>query len=206
MNITLKRSLFNPFEFISDYKALLIGVTAILLTGVAGYFNSVHLDGPIDLHIGSPAPMYIFIMEGIADWLVLSLLLYVMGLMVSSTSIRFIDIIGTQSMARWPMLIAVLSSFIAPVEDFGKYIEWKFLHTGEPVAISTMGMVLVTVHIVLVLACVVWMVALMYKAYSISCNIKGAKAIITFIIALLISEVAIKLMLSFIFNRTILPV
>jgi hypothetical protein len=36
------------------------------------------------------------------------------------------------------------------------------------------------------------MVALMYKAYTVSCNIKGSKAIITFIISLIGAEVLSK--------------
>ena len=36
---------------------------------------------------------------------------------------------------------------------------------------------------------IIWMVALMYLAYTVSCNAKGAKAIVTFIIALIIAAV-----------------
>jgi hypothetical protein len=205
MNLTLKRSLFNPFEFISDYKALLIGLAAMLLTAVAGYFNSVHLDGPIDLHIGMEAPFHIYLIEAALDWLVLSLLLYAAGLLVSSSSIRFIDILGMQSMARWPLLIAVLSSFLAPMDDLNKYIEWKLLQSGEPVELGAGAMIMIALSMIITLACIVWMIALMYKAYSISCNIKGAKAIITFIIALLLSTVLVKLALSYVFDAVILP-
>jgi hypothetical protein len=35
----------------------------------------------------------------------------------------------------------------------------------------------------------VWMVALMYRAYSVSCNTKGGKAIGSFIAALIIAEI-----------------
>ena len=41
-----------------------------------------------------------------------------------------------------------------------------------------------------------WTVVLMYKAYSVSCNIKGAKAIVSFIIGLIIAEVLSKVALS----------
>jgi hypothetical protein len=36
---------------------------------------------------------------------------------------------------------------------------------------------------------IVWMVALMYNAYSVSANLKGQKGILSFIAALLISEI-----------------
>jgi hypothetical protein len=40
-----------------------------------------------------------------------------------------------------------------------------------------------------------WMVALMYRAFSISCNVKGARAVITFVISLLVAEIVSKLVL-----------
>ena len=37
-----------------------------------------------------------------------------------------------------------------------------------------------------------WEVALMYKSYSVSCNVKGGKAIGTFIAGLLLAEILSK--------------
>jgi len=34
----------------------------------------------------------------------------------------------------------------------------------------------------------VWMVALMYRAYATSCNLKGARAIVSFIAVIIIAE------------------
>ena len=45
-----------------------------------------------------------------------------------------------------------------------------------------------------ILAGIIWMVALMWKAFSISCNIKGGRAIALFIVAVLIGEVVSKLL------------
>lgn len=41
----------------------------------------------------------------------------------------------------------------------------------------------------------VFMVALMYRAYSLCCNLKGLRAAITFIIGLLVAELISKLAL-----------
>jgi hypothetical protein len=40
-----------------------------------------------------------------------------------------------------------------------------------------------------------WMVALMYKSFSVSCNVKGGKAIGTFVAGLIIAEILSKLAL-----------
>ena len=46
--------------------------------------------------------------------------------------------------------------------------------------------------VIVIILMAVWMVALMYRAYAVSCNIKGAKAIITFIVSLIGAEVLSK--------------
>jgi hypothetical protein len=47
---------------------------------------------------------------------------------------------------------------------------------------------------------IIWTVALMYRAYAVSCNIKGVKAVVTFIVSLIgaeaLSKFAILLLLK----------
>ena len=61
--------------------------------------------------------------------------------------------------------------------------------------------VVVLVSIV-ILAMVIWMIVLMYRAFAVSCNVRGAKAIWTFIgtliLAEIVSKVAIYLMMGWI--------
>jgi uncharacterized protein (DUF697 family) len=45
----------------------------------------------------------------------------------------------------------------------------------------------------LMLPLLVWMIVLMYKAYSVSCNVRGPKAILSFIAALILAEILSKL-------------
>jgi hypothetical protein len=45
---------------------------------------------------------------------------------------------------------------------------------------------------VVVVIMVVWTAALMYRAYAVSCNIKGARAVVTFIVSLIGAEVLSK--------------
>ena len=58
----------------------------------------------------------------------------------------------------------------------------------------------IVANVVIVLT-LIWMVTLMYKAYAISCNLKGAKAIGSFIAGLIAAEVVSKLLLGLIYNR-----
>ncbi len=46
------------------------------------------------------------------------------------------------------------------------------------------------------LVMLVWMVVLMYRAYSVSCNLKGLMTIVTFIISLIGAEIMVKMALA----------
>ena len=50
---------------------------------------------------------------------------------------------------------------------------------------------------------IIWMVALMYKAYAVSCNVKGAKAIGTFIASLILAKVVSKIVVIALLSNTL---
>jgi hypothetical protein len=47
----------------------------------------------------------------------------------------------------------------------------------------------------------VWTVFYMYKSYSVSCNLRGAKAILSFIGALIVAEILSKAALYWLFKQ-----
>lgn len=94
--------LFNPFGYIAGGKALWLGLAAILLAGLIGSLSNTHFDGVLDTHTGRPAPLWAFLVEGIINWMCLSLVLLILGRVISRTSFRTVDLLGTQALARWP--------------------------------------------------------------------------------------------------------
>lgn len=200
MERSLKRYLFNPFEFIAGTKALFIGLCVILITGLISYFCNIHIDGVIDMHFGAQAPLYIHLIEGLIDWLCLSIILYLAGVVLSATKIRMIDVFGTLALARWPMIINVLFGFFVSGERVGNFLLYKFLKQGEAVVLKGHEMPVFIIFSILSLLFIIWMIALFWKAYTVSCNLKGPKAVISFIIGLLLAEVFSKFILTLIYE------
>lgn len=66
---------------------------------------------------------------------------------------------------------------------------------NQPPVLPIADTVVFAAAMIVILVMLVWMVAMMYRAYAVSCNLKGAKAIISFIVALLIAEAVSKLAL-----------
>ena len=188
----LSQWLFNPFRFIAGFKALLLGPAIILMSAFVGSFSNTHFDGILDVHIGLKAPLWFFFAEGLIDWICMAVPLFFFGLIVSHSSFRMIDVLGTQALARWPYLITSVVMFPDANQRFSIYLMSRFTSTTASVAVDYTDMLIFIFAMVVVVIMVVWTVALMYKAYVVSCNIKGAGAVITFIVSLTGAEVLSK--------------
>lgn len=184
--------LFDPFVYVAGVKALLLGLTAILLAGLVGSLAHTHFDGVLDTHTGAAAPLWFFLSEGIVDWLCLSLVLLILGRIVSKTSFRTIDVLGTQGMARWPTLLVALLTQPRAFERFGRELVEQLMKQGKT-EFNTADAVIFFAVVIAMIPLICWMVFLMYKSYSVSCNVKGGKAVGTFIAGLVLAEILSKM-------------
>jgi len=184
--------LFNPFRFVAGYKALILGIAIILISAFFGFLGNTHFDGVLDVHTGLKVPIWYFFAEGIINWLSLAVPLFFFGLIVSSSALRMIDVFGTQALARWPYLITSIVMLPEANRRFGIYLLSRFTSPSDSITLSYADMCIFILAIFVTILMAVWMVALMYRAYAVSCNIKGAKAIITFIISIIGAEVLSK--------------
>jgi hypothetical protein len=189
----LSQWLFNPFRFIAGFKALLLGLAIILISAFVGSFSNTHFDGVLDLHTGAAAPMWFFLVEGLIDWICLAVPLFLFGLIVSRSAFRTIDVLGTQALARWPYLIAALAMLPNANQRVLAYLMSKLIQTAPAAAINPADVLVFGFAMIVVLLMTIWMVALMYRAYAVSCNIKGARAIVTFIVGIIAAEAISKL-------------
>jgi len=190
----MKTWLFNPFKFIAGGKALLLGIIGMLITAGACYFGKVHLDGAIDMHQSGQPNFIALWVEPLLDWLCLVIPLYLFGRYFSVSSVRFIDVAGTLALARYPLFFAVMLTvfFLPDIKTPTEVINALQTNPALIVKLALMGLA--------VLPFIIWTIALMYNAYAVSCNIKGQKAVATFIIALFLAEVISKLTLVHLFN------
>lgn len=184
--------LFNPFAYIAGGQALIAGLIGILAAGLLGSLGHVHFDGVLDMHIGAGAPLWFFIAEGFVDWLCLAILLLIAGLLLKGRSFRAIDVLGTQALARWPMLLSAAVGILPANQRVLAELMKMAQNPNHPLALPVADTVVFALAMIVSLVMIVWMVMLMYQAYTVSCNLKGAKAVVSFIVVLLIAETASK--------------
>ena len=171
--------LINPFERIAGWQALAIGVVVMAITAVIGHINHIAFDGVLDIHAGAIISLSTsFIMQAV-DLFALFLTMWLAGICFSKTKLRAIDVAGTMALARVPMLLLAIVCFL-PVIPKGLF-----------------DMPRIIVFALICLPFSIWMIALMYNAYTVSCNLKGTRAVVTFIVALIVAEIVSKLIFFF---------
>jgi hypothetical protein len=191
----MKFSVFNPFTHIAGMKAFAIGLPVILLSSALGYLSHTHFDGVLDAHMSDYGTIYNYITEGLIDFICLFVTFYITGIIISGSHFRFIDLMGTLSLSRAPLIIIALAGFIMPQQKVLDYVFYTFLNKGTPVSITAFDVIGFIVGIIIIILVMIWTVALMFNAYKICVNKKGAKLIVSFIIALFISEVISKILI-----------
>jgi hypothetical protein len=188
--------LFNPFYFLAGMKAMTIGIMSILISGCLAFFGSSRFDGLLDFHTApARSPFWHCISDGIISWLLLSILLLIAGKLISKSRVRAIDVFGTQALARAPYLFLALASVIPGVAS-------RALRFGMSIAANqavfdgfSMDILAFAFIIIITIAMTIWMIILMYRAFAVSCNVSGSRAVSAFIVSLLIGELVSKIIL-----------
>ena len=185
----IRQWLFNPFIRVAGGQALTVGIGVILVTAVVASVSRVRLDGLLDLHTVQNVSLMFSIVEGLANWLVISVLLTAAALAFASSTVRLIDIAGTQALARAPQLLAVLVCALPWVRNALDALAESVL-SGQPpegVGVAYLGSAAIALS-------TIWMVALMWKGFSVATNMKGGRAVALFVVGVLVGEVITKIL------------
>ncbi|MFM2177754.1 MAG: hypothetical protein RL015_1852 [Verrucomicrobiota bacterium] len=200
----LSQILFHPFLRIAGATSLALGLAAIVLTALIGAGQGLHFDGVLDTHVGKSGPWWLFVTEGLIDWLSLAVLMLFAGRIISKTAFRGIDLLGTQALARWPTVLTALACLAPGFHRFSDVLTKSIigLKPGQVPQLPHAGPDAVVFGLVtlFMLACTVWMVALMWRSFSHCCNLRGGKAVGIFVITLLLAELLSKVLIGQLFQ------
>ncbi len=190
----MKKWLFNPFVYIAGARALLTGAGIMAVTAVVAYFSLTHFDGVLDAHLGDKASIGLCFIEQLTNLACQAVFFFIAGKIFSPSAIRFIDVAGTMALSRWPMLLFAFVGFLYAGVD---------MSNADPMYTLNQHLMLIGVTSIIGLVLVIWMVALMYNAFTVSCNLKGGKATGAFIGAIIVAEVVAHLFIHSIYKHFI---
>ncbi len=179
--------IWNPFTRVAGWQAFWVGIVIVIASAVLASYGNLLFDGAIDAHFGDDVGVTQSLAVTGISLLSVVVTMY-LGALIISKSVRFIDILGTMTLARAPfLLLAIVSPFVSypPVDQL----------LQNPLVI--LGYPLLLFFILISLPVIIWFIALMYNGLKVSTGAKGQKLVVGFIVALLAAEVLSKVCIHF---------
>jgi hypothetical protein len=174
-----------PFTRIAGWQAFGMGLVFVIITGITGTFSNVAFDGAIDMHLGQKLTVAHSFQFLAIDILSVVVIMTFTGLIISK-EFRIIDILGTMTLSKAPLIIFAIAGFFTVSPDMNEILKNPYI------VFQSVSFILVTIISIPV---IIWNIILMFNALKISCGIKGNKLAIAFIIAILISEIISKILI-----------
>lgn len=184
----ISKYLFNPFKFVAGAKSLLIGLSICIASFILASLTNTHFDGTIEVHIWPlSSPLIVHVVELLVNTIVTSSVFYISGKLFSTSRIRLIDVVGTTTLARYPMLFV---SFIGmyKVGDATELIKADSI----PFGLIIIGLYSLTIGI--------WHVVLLFNAFKVSCNVTPKKLPYVFTLALVIASIVSHITIHYLYH------
>jgi len=180
--------LFNPFKRVNGWKALWLGLGAMVVASLIGWLGNTHFDGVLDVHTGAAASLWFHVAESLIDWLAMAIILLGGGVLATRRWGKAMDLAGAQALARAPMILAVLPPLLPPFRRQAERYAAGTLGNLPGIQGGPVDMVIFWAGTLVIVAAVVWMVALMWKGFGLAYRAKGNWAVISFIAAIVLAE------------------
>ena len=174
--MTMNRFL-NPFGYLSLRKTLCWGIAALIITSIFVWQTGLRLSSLTQVNFAGDA-LWMATARQVVVWLLFAVVLYIAGVLLSPSKIRFWDVAADNLFARIPFDLSLLI-FAVP--------RWRSV-MGLVAAMQYVGSLTVAGLVSLVFF--VWYVYWSYKAFAVSTNLRNAKGVVTFAVCYIAVYVA----------------
>jgi len=177
--------MLNPFTRIAGWQAFGVGLVFVVITGIICTFSNVAFDGVVDMHLVKSLTLLQSFEFLAIDILSVVTVMTTTGFIVSK-SFRIIDILGTMTLSRSPLLILAFAGYFAVSPDINELIK------DPTIVFQSISFIILILLSIPVTIC---SIILMFNALKVSWGINGNKLGSAFIIALLVAEVISKILI-----------
>ncbi len=190
----MKKLFFNPFEKYSEKNLLITGIIANIIGVFLNFIFNIKTIGFLKFDFLEKISIFKVVSQSLIIISVLTIILFFTGRIINPKT-RFIDVLNT-------VLIAKIPFFIIPFFNINGIMFREtenlktFISSGKLAEITMAKMPIVMIVSLFSILISVWVIALLYNGFKIATNAKGAKHIIYFIIALIISEILLRFIIS----------
>jgi len=189
---------YNPFEKVAGWKAFGIGLIILCITTVLGYFFKTVFYGISIKTVPCVTWSTAFSLQALG----LGVLVFIMWIasLFFTKKVRFQDILGTVTLAKYPLFFAVIPIMIFNnrMTEFTKKI--MSVNVYEIIKVITISdYVMLFAFSIIAFAIIIWEIVLLFNAFRVSTNLKGIKSAILFASIMLASEITILILVSIIY-------
>ncbi|MDR2968822.1 MAG: YIP1 family protein [Tannerellaceae bacterium] len=191
--MNMKLTLFlNPFVKIAGVKALLWGLTGMIVSVAVAYYSDFHYHGLMHFGAAPNDSLLCYAVEHAVVWIIPALIFYIGGLILSKSNIRIVDVAGTVAFAQLPFILMNLFFLLPPMQQLNR-IDFNL----PPMEILKQPDILFGLWLSLVsVIFLVWVLVWMFNALKISCNLKGKKLGILYAVAVIGGDVACRFIIN----------
>lgn len=181
----------NPFRYLPLRQAICWGIVAMILTSVFCWQVGLRMTSITQVNYAGGA-LWKATVGQLVVWLLFSVILYVVGVMLSHSKIRFWDVASFNLFARIPFDLTLLIFAIPTVRSvMGLAMDGNIARMME-------HMNLLTIVGVVSLLFSVWYFYWSYKAFAESTNVKNGKGVVAFILSFVVAYLVSGYLLKFI--------
>lgn len=189
------KKLINPFETFSEKQLLFFGLSATILGTFLGFIFNARFDGVLDLHFNTSVTWQEVAVDNLINLLTLSILYFIAGKIINPKT-RAIDVLNISLICRIPFYILPFFNVNQVMFRSSQEIMENF-QNGHFTEISSTNLILNLAFSVIAILLLLWFVILLWNGFKIATNAKGKKAIIVFIISLLLTEIVSKYLINY---------
>lgn len=180
--MTMNRFL-NPFGYLSLRKTLCWGIAALIITSIFVWQTGLRLSSLTQVNFAGDA-LWMATARQVVVWLLFAVVLYIAGVLLSPSKIRFWDVAADNLFARIPFDLSLLIFAVPRWRSVLGLVADGSINT----AMQYVGSLTVAGLVSLVFF--VWYVYWSYKAFAVSTNLRNAKGVVTFAVCYIVVYVA----------------
>ena len=173
----------NPFGYLSLRKTLCWGIAALIVTSIFVWQTGLRLSSLTQVNFAGDA-LWMATARQVVVWLLFAVVLYIAGVLLSPSKIRFWDVAADNLFARIPFDLSLLIFAVPRWRSVMGLVADGSINT----AMQYVGSLTVAGLVSLVFF--VWYVYWSYKAFAVSTNLRNAKGVVTFAVCYIAVYVA----------------
>lgn len=188
------KKIYNPFEIFSEKQLLITGTIVLIIGSCIGFLFKGRFDGIVDLHFMENVTFSKVLVDNLINTLVVSVFLFLLGRFFNSKT-RIIDVLNTSLIARIPFyVLPFFNTNNKMIEATDRLLEITSSSSIE--SLTPIDLFYVVVFGILALLTLVWFSILLWNGFKVATNAKGTKAVVLFIIVVLLAEIVSKYIIT----------